>query len=288
MVVHMRMKRWVAIALLGVFWVGGPAGAAPAASGVGSPAGTMIVDYVGVARGLTVMALRARYTMRPDGYDAQLAFRTAGMFGLFLHANNVTTVSGQFLGDVVRPAQLDSRGRMRGVDRITKMIYQHGDPVVETLVPDLLDERTKVPPELMPGTVDNVSASLLLLHEVATYGACNGGVRSFDGRRVADLKAHFAGWDVMAPNRRTIFAGKAMRCDFTSAQLAGFVKNQPEAELRKPKPGTIWVAALVPGGVPVPVRVDFENHNAGQVSLFLTAVTPGGDPCCGGDEISPP
>ncbi len=281
-------KSAIVAAVFGVLGVQPVCGQAPPHAAPGWPptsaTGTLIADYVGVARGLTVMTLHTEFTLRPDGYTARVGFRTAGMFGFLLHADNVTTVTGRFVGDTVHPISVDSIGSMRGQHRQTRLSYPKGDPVVDSLTPAVDEERAAVPANLTPGTVDNLSAIALLIRVVGGHGRCDGSVASFDGRRAANLSAHTVGRETLATNRRTSFAGAALRCDYVSRQTAGFVKSQAEDDLRKPRLGSIWLAQLAAGAPPVPVRMDFENRLAGQVTLYLTGAHGGGltavPPCC--------
>ena len=50
------------------------------------------------------------------------------------------------------------------------------------------------------------------------------------------------------------------------------MNNENEDSLRKPRHGTAWLAAVLPGAPPVPVRVAFDNKLLGQVMLYLTSV----------------
>jgi hypothetical protein len=150
-----------------------------------------------------------------------------------------------------------------------------GNPVVRVLSPPVEQERTPIPVAETAHTIDTLSALALLIREVGQSGTCSGSVTTFDGRRLAQQTAHQSGDEVLPQTDRSIFAGKALRCDFEGRQLGGFVRNEDEDDLRKPRHGTAWLADMVPGAPPVPVKVIFENKILGQVTLYLTAVTGG-------------
>jgi hypothetical protein len=136
-------------------------------------------------------------------------------------------------------------------------------------------ERTTIPQADTLHTIDTLSALAMLIREVGQSGTCSGSVTTFDGRRLARQTARQTGEEVLAADSRSIFAGRALRCDFEGTQLGGFVRNQDEGTLRKPRHGTAWLANLLPGAPPVPVKVIFENNILGQVTLYLTAVSGG-------------
>jgi hypothetical protein len=139
-------------------------------------------------------------------------------------------------------------------------------------------------------TIDTLSAVSLLIQQVGKTGTCRGAVSTFDGRRLATQTATPAGQEMLAPTDRSIFSGKALRCNIEGRQLAGFVHNEDEDDLKKPRQGVVWLADLVPGAPPVPVKVIFENKILGQVTLYLTSVTGGPDAtvaqCCGNPASS--
>jgi hypothetical protein len=166
-------------------------------------------------------------------------------------------------------------GHLRGTDRLTRLDYVDGNPVVHALSPPVEQERTPVPPAQTAHTIDTLSAVALLIRQVGQTGTCGGSVTTFDGRRLATQTARAGGEEILPPTDRSIFSGKAFRCDLVGQQLAGFVRNEDEDDLKKPRVGAAWLANLVPGAPPVPVKVIFENKILGKVTLYLTAVTGG-------------
>jgi hypothetical protein len=235
--------------------------------------GSFSVAYDGYAHGLMALKLSASLTLTPSGYSGRLAFRTAGMVAWMVRVDSDTTVSGQFDHDKAMPYRYDSTGSEGGRDRETRMSYRDGSPVIEVVTPPPTEERTAVPLESTRHTIDTLSAIVQLIHGVAETGKCEGSALTFDGRRLTALAAHTAGPEQLEPSRKTHFNGQALRCNFDGNQLAGFKKDKDEAILRKTRHGTAWLADMVPGAPPVPVRVVFENDALGTVTLYLTSMS---------------
>ncbi len=256
--------------------------AAPAgAQGLGRSSGGYSVEYTGYSHGFTVLKLAGTLQLRPGGYSAHVTFHTAGMVAMVVHSDNDSQVTGVFKGDHAMPILFEGSGHFHGTDRVTKITYVDGNPVIRTLSPPVERERTAVPPEQTLHTIDTLSAVALLIHAVAESGRCDGSVTTFDGRRLATQAVHAAGEDMLPKTGRSIFAGQALRCDFDGQQLGGFVTNENQGDLRKPRHGSAWLAAILPNSPPVPVRVAFNNNILGEVTLFLTSVAPVSDQVSG-------
>jgi hypothetical protein len=235
--------------------------------------GTLSAQYTGYSHGLTVLQLAGTLTLTPSSYSARVTFHTAGMAGWVLHSTNDSQAIGFFQGDHVAPILFTGSGRLRGAERLTRIEYKDGNPVVRELMPPVEQERTLVPAADTQHTIDTLSAAALLIHTVGQTGTCDGSVTTFDGRRLAIQTSHTAGHEILPRTGRSSFSGSALRCDFEGHQLAGFVRNEDENDLKKPRHGTAWFADLVPGAPPVPVRVEFYNKLLGQVTLYLTSFT---------------
>jgi len=254
-----------------------------AAGGLGNSAGTFSVEYTGYSHGFTVLKLAATLALAPTSYTAHVTFHTAGMVGMVVHSDNDSQVRGTFEANQAMPAEFDGSGHLRGTDRLTRIVYQGGNPVIQALSPPVEKERSPVPSAQTLHTIDTLSAVALLIRNVAVSGGCDGTVTTFDGRRLATQTSHSAGEETLPETERSIFQGPTLRCDFEGRQLAGFVNNENEDDLRKPRYGTAWLAAMLPGAPPVPVRVAFENKILGRVTLYLTGVH--GDAAADGKPI---
>ena len=115
-----------------------------------------------------------------------------------------------------------------------------------------------------------------LVRAAGTTGRCEGSVRTYEGRRLVEIEAHTAGSEILPPSSRSSFAGKALRCDFSTRLLAGFDPKATAPGQSRPMHGSAWLAPVVAGGAPMVVRVSFETHWVGDAVTELTGVGAGG------------
>jgi hypothetical protein len=253
--------------------------------------GTLTADYTGLSHGLTVLKLSGSLTLTPTGYAAHVTFHTAGFIGFVVHSDNDSQAVGSFKDGTALPQYFAGSGHLRGTARETRIDYVDGNPVIRTLSPPVEQERTSIPVADTLHTIDTLSALALLIHQVGQTGTCGGTVTTFDGRRLATQTARAMGEEDLPKTGPSIFAGKALHCDLEGRQLGGFVRNEDEDSLRKPRHGAAWLADVVPGAPPVPVKVIFDNKILGQVTLYLTSVSGGPGTamaqCCGAGRTLP-
>jgi hypothetical protein len=250
---------------------------------VGSPAraaddGDVHATYDTYAAGLQVATVEASFGLGPWSYQVQLAYRTTGVFGFFFEGHQVNGVTGSWDNDRPAPLAFFGDGVWRGVHRITLIDYEHGQPMIRSLVPPNEAERQDVPPELMANTVDTLSALAKLLHQVAATGKCETTVHTYDGRRLTEVAAHTVGIETLEPSERSIFSGPALRCNFEGRMLAGFMLGDSDEARGRRLHGSAWLAKVVPGEAPMPVRITFETRWFGDATMYLTHAAAGPSP----------
>ena len=227
--------------------------------------------YAAYAAGLNVLNMEVRLDLSPVSYRLQLEYRTAGTFGLFVHSQQNTVVQGGFTTGRATPRRFVSSGLLRGAPRVTEIDYPDGQPTVRQLVPPNEQEREAVSPAEQRGTIDTLSAVAQLVEEVTQTGRCDGTVRTFDGRRLAQLRAWTVGTEVIPPSSLSTFTGSAVHCDFEGRQLGGFKLDEDRARLEQPQRGSAWFAAVTPNGPVLPVRISFRTRWFGDAIMYLTA-----------------
>ncbi|MGI3775908.1 MAG: DUF3108 domain-containing protein [Janthinobacterium lividum] len=243
---------------------------APAAVAA-EPAPAVTVAYVAYAAALPVLRLHASYAIGPAAYEVKLAFDTAGVFGVLLHAHVDSTATGRLEDSGAHPDRYYSAGSIRGRPHVVQIDYAAGEPRIVQLSPKADEEREPVPPALQAGTVDNLSAMAELISAVARTGRCDGTRRTFDGSRLSELSSRTVGEETLEPTGRSSFSGRALRCDLEGRQLAGFPKDADRAAVARPLHGSAWFASISPGTPAVPVRISFETRFFGAATAYLVA-----------------
>jgi hypothetical protein len=232
-------------------------------------------SYETYAAGIHVAEVETGFSFGPSGYQMSLGYHTTGLVGLFFRGHQFDRVSGVWRGRHAAPSEFIGQGEWRGIQRLADIGYQQGKPAIRALVPPNADEREPVPDLLQINTIDTLSALAELIHVVAETGRCETTVRTYDGRRAVDIEAHTVGEEMLAADSRSAFAGKALRCDFSGRMLSGFKFGDDRVRDSKPMHGSAWLAPVVAGASPLPVRMAFETRWFGDAVMYLTEVGPG-------------
>jgi len=246
--------------------------AAPVAA---EDAGDLHATYQTYAAGLHVADATAEFGFGRWSYQLRVAFHTTGLVGFFYQAHQVNSVTGSWTENSLAPHEYVLDGVWRDQQRTTQIEYHAGDPLVRTLVPPNGPERQTVPPDLQANTVDSLSALAGMIRTVALSGRCEGSVHTYDGRTATVLSAHTVGTETLEPTGRSMFSGPALRCDFESRILAGFLTDDSEEAHLRPLHGSAWLAPVVPGEMAIPVRMTIGTRWFGEPTVYLTSVGPG-------------
>jgi hypothetical protein len=233
--------------------------------------------YEMFAADLPVAQVDAGFSIGPRDYRMNMAYHTTGLVGFFYRAHQAATVTGGWNGPRPVPVRFFGEGALRGDQRVTDIEYAQGRPLIRQLVPPNLNEREPVPEALQAGSIDTLSALVDLIRTVTATGSCELTVHTFDGRRATEIEAHTVGEETLPPVRRSVFSGRALRCDFAGRLLAGFKFGDDRVREGRPLHGSAWIAPAVPGGPKLPVRMQFETRWFGDATMYLTSSGPGAD-----------
>lgn len=232
------------------------------------------LTYTLYALGVPIADATLGGDLAPDSYRMALTYRTVGLAELAFGGRLEQHAHGMFAGERTQPKMFSSKARIRGQDRIVSLAYRNDTPLIDAIAPPPESEREDVPMPMRAHTMDPLSKIAALLRRIATTGRCDGDARDFDGRRLELFEVRTMREDMLPASARSSFAGRALRCDFTSQILAGFRLGHDRAEDARPHRGTIWLAPIAAGAPRWPVRAEIETRWFGTAGIFLTGAAP--------------
>ena len=232
----------------------------------------VVVDltYAGYRSGFHVLTAHSEMLIAPSGYRISLSGNTSGMIGFFYHADWQSWADGTWSSDSVRPQHFDNDGVFGGHPRRIDLQYQGGSPVIRTLDPPDDGEHLPVPPAMTRHSIDSLSITALVIRQVAMMGHCGGEVTMFDGRSVENISLRPGGAEYLPATSRSSWAGPTLRCDLDAHMKAGFFRDGTPQE--RNYIDSMWLASVLPGVPPLPVRSVAHTHHLGELTLYLTDV----------------
>ncbi|MDB5413822.1 MAG: hypothetical protein JWR10_2157 [Rubritepida sp.] len=236
---------------------------------LGSPAAaqTWHASYVFTVAGVTVMESQVDLIPgRPGaGYAIETRTRGRGVASLIFRGEQVSRSEGIWRGAVPVPRLHRSSGNWRGSVRRTALEYSAtGVPRVVTLEPAQDMERTPIPAEALPGSLDALSALLQLSRQVRDTGRCDARAQIYDGRRLTAL-------ELTTDPERDPEGGGLPTCVIESRLVAGIpVERSDDA---RPMRSVIHFGLPAADGPALPLRIELASRWWGTIQVALTALT---------------
>ena len=243
-----------------------------------APDSSWTAHYAAYAHGLHTADITTDVALTASGYAFRLRVRTTGLVGVFVHSQLDSFAEGYWQGPRASPMRFESTGRAGGQAWHTLIEYRNAEPLLRILQPTIDEPRDPVPPAMLAGAIDNLSALAMLLRLVRQSGACEAAVTTFNGRIVLDFSVHGAGVQTLAAAPHSPYAGPALRCDFTGLERAGFRRGASTQSRQRPRRGSAWFAPVAADGAgdalpPLPIRMRFDTAWVGYVTLYLQSLT---------------
>jgi hypothetical protein len=217
--------------------------------------------------GLHVLTTHTTVAEDSVAYEIDGDFSTTGLASLVASVANRSVTRGREIGDQPRPVSFDSETDRNGAVQHLRVDYKPDGTPNGSATPPPQEPVTPVAYTQLAGTVDNLTAYLLLEKQVAHGGSCALRVPVFDGRHRYDLQFSDGGQHVLSPAEGQNFSGQTQACRMARTEIGGFYVDRSHEE--GARAGTIWYAPLLPrDALAVPVRMEMETE-IGKVVLFL-------------------
>jgi hypothetical protein len=217
--------------------------------------------------GLHVLTTHTVIEENAAAYVIQGDFETAGLGAVFANVANRSLAEGREVADTPRPVMFDSQTDRNGAVQHLSVKFKPDGVPDGSVSPPPKEPVTPINYNQLPGTVDNLTAYLMLERQVARGRGCDLRVPVFDGRHRYDLQFSDGGRHTLTPAEGQNFNGETQACRMVRNEIGGFYvdKNHEEGA----SSGTIWYATqLMPGDLAVPVRMAMQTE-IGNVALFL-------------------
>ena len=260
-----------ATSLLALPALAAPARAAePVAAVDPAKARVMELRYEVYAGGMLGLEVEMEIALSETHYRSSFEAEIAGPYAWFMDFSLKSEVQGLRSDTAVQPARFLSEAfKKEKLKRRVEITY-FDDGAMETSVDPEPDEenRDDIPEKLRLGTFDPLSAVLMLTEAVALQGTCDAVVPVGDGRRRCDLTAEDLGPADIESSKYQAYDGEARHCLVKFDRLTGHKKGEMGVESSYPDNISVFLAAVVPGLPPVPVRMEMD-HKYGALRAHL-------------------
>lgn len=239
--------------------------------------GSHALSYEIYAGGFQALKGDLNFDKKSGKYDIQMDVVTQNFIGKLFPWSGHYESTGSVSSGNLSPTLHQSKSIWKSSTKIMKMEYSGGKLVKSTTEQNgattVADSFTS---EMTSGTVDMLTATLMMLNAVDAHDACKGSFPVFDGKRRFNITLNDGGTATINKSKYSIFEGEAMRCTLKVEPVAGFKKKdmkrgwmavQAHTEAHA-KPPTIWFARLEPNGPMLPVRMEI-NSDYGAVIAHL-------------------
>ncbi len=243
------------------------------------------MDYNVYASGFHAVKANMELDYREKGrYSMAFGAETRGMLGKFAPWTGMFLSSGWMLGNGKLTPELHKSVAMwrdetevksynytkdgKFIDFVT--LYKHKKP--KSHIPD---------EELTKGTIDALSATILVMEHVADGGNCEGSSEVFDGKRRYKLIFRHNKFVMLKKSRYNAYSGLAAECTVEVEPVAGMWHKKPRGWLSIQEQGrnrgmmpTVWFAQVTKNAVAIPVRVRVKT-TYGTLFMHMTRYESG-------------
>ncbi len=233
------------------------------APGLGS-ANELALEYQIFAGGFDVGRNRLGLSTTEQAFRMRSELVTAGMINFMTGFSSIAQSEGE-IGEHPSLRTLRNRtdSRFLGKPRWSTIEFPPDAPAEAAAEPPAeKDDRDPVPPESTIGTVDPITAGLIICRFASGDVETPLRIPVFDGRRRFDLEVKAAPLEErFKPIASQYYTGPALRLDVTLHRIAGYMKKPLFPGSEKPNSGQVWFLPPPPAapGLALPVRLEMDS-----------------------------
>ncbi len=201
---------------------------------------------------------------KKNQYVIKFSAKTRGLLGSLAPWHGTFETYGSMNNGKITPEIHESVAMWRK-EREVKTYYYNKNGIFDKIVTLYKHKKpkTKIPDTaLTNGTIDALTATMLVMNQVADGGKCEGSRDVFDGKRRYSLIFNHKGFVNLKKSRYNAYSGLAAECTVEVKPVAGAWYKKPRGWLSIQEQGrsrgtmpTLWLAQVSENAVAVPVRV---------------------------------
>lgn len=217
----------------------------------------------------------ARQSGRIDVFNANVSLATNQNAAAWIPFQMQLESDGGRQGETLHPLWHRSVSTSGQYVQRVDLDYAAGGAVTVFADPPTRETRVALESGFETGTIDPVSAGIVLMDQAMARGGCSGQLPVFDGIRRYDLTV--VGSDASPPPARftsgpAIAAGEVIACRLSIEYRSGFPTSASSSGYY-PRELTIWFAPLLDSAVMVPIAVS-ARMALGELRLELVSAQP--------------
>ncbi len=224
------------------------------------------MKYDVYAGGIHAVKADMELDYRKNGrYLMRFGAETRGLLGSLAPWHGTFETFGWMLGGTKKMPELHESVAMWRDEREVKSYHYKKNGAFEKMVTLYKHKKpkTRIPDaELTKGTIDALTATLIVMEQVSDGGKCEGSREVFDGKRRYKLVFNHLGFVTLKDSRYNAYSGPAAECTVEVQPVAGAWHKKPRGWLSIQEQGrkrgmmpTVWLAQVTENAVVVPVRV---------------------------------
>jgi len=230
------------------------------------------LDYKIFLGGLHALSMTTQLSRDGDaGYRMAVDAATDGFIGALVDARYRAESEGVTAEHTASPRRFQGVSGQDGDGdgKTVTVVYRDGAAPEVAFAPAHEAPSDPLPADMTTATVDPPSAMMTLMETLGTTGRCDATVKVFDGKRRYNLMSSHAGELYLKASGIAPYDGPAVECRVGIERIAGFRTGR--FAKRYPDEITIFLASVIDGAPPVPVRLHAKNM-FGALRMHLVAL----------------
>ena len=214
------------------------------------------------------------YTLKPDEYKINSNVSTNGFFNTLYPFQAQYNTSGKLVGDKMITTDYNYNSKSRFNTRSKKVFFSPtGEPLYQISAKNAKEKKRTFAKSPTPAdTFDLQTIFARMAWQYNQVGFCDSKLAVYDGKRRFDVIFKDEGSDVLPPDGRSFYSGKAAKCSFHIVKL---LSDDDDSlwEFTANKPIYFWIARDPKTNYPFIAHVLVQDTPLGKLNAYTTNIT---------------